>query len=201
MSAETTTNKILDAATGLFAERGYAASTTREIANRAGVNEVTLFRHFENKLGVLKAMGVRFAVQSPAASQPAIDMSDARAALLAIARAEIANSLENGGIALRLAFDAASVPEVREVVGQGPARNLETIASHMAGWQETGQLRADVDPHILAEAFASLTSSYVMFRMVMGFIDSPEDVITDEGIARLFDIFWSGAAGTEEGSV
>lgn len=199
MGAETTSNRILDAATELFAERGYAASTTREIARCAGVNEVTVFRHFENKVGILKAMGQRFAVQSPA-SAPEIEMSDAHSALLAIARAEIANSLENGGVALRLAFDSMSVPEVREVVGQGPSRNLDTVAGYMAGWQESGQLRDDIDARILAEAFASLTSSYVMFRMVMGFIDKPENAITDEAISQLLDIFWSGATGKEEGT-
>lgn len=201
MSTQATANRILDAATELFAERGYAASTTREIAQRAGVNEVTVFRHFENKVGILKAMGERFAVQSPDVSAPPVDMNDARSTLLSIARAEIANSLENGGVALRLAFDATSVPEVREIMGEGPARNLETVAGYMAGWQETGQLRDDVDARILAEAFASLTSSYVMFRMVMGFIDRPEDAITDESVAQLFDIFWSGAATAEKGTV
>lgn len=199
MSTEATAHRILDAAMALFAERGYAASTTREIARCAGVNEVTVFRHFENKVGVLKALGERFAVQSPA-SAPAVDTSDARNALLSLARVEIANALENGGVALRLAFDATSIPEVREVMGHGPARNLEAVAGYMAGWQASGQLRDDIDARILAEAFASLTSSYVMFRMVMGFIDTPEDAITDEGISQLFDIFWSGASGKEEGT-
>lgn len=40
---------ILDAARTLFAERGYAGATTREIAQQAGTNEVLLFRHFNNK--------------------------------------------------------------------------------------------------------------------------------------------------------
>jgi len=47
-----TETKILTAAAELFSERGYAGTTTRAIAGRAGVNEVTLFRRFENKAGV-----------------------------------------------------------------------------------------------------------------------------------------------------
>lgn len=40
---------ILDAARELFSERGYAGTPTREIAARANVSEVLLFRHFKSK--------------------------------------------------------------------------------------------------------------------------------------------------------
>ncbi|MBN2467138.1 MAG: TetR/AcrR family transcriptional regulator [Deltaproteobacteria bacterium] len=40
---------ILDAAAALFAERGFAATPTAEIARRAGVAEGTIFHHFKNK--------------------------------------------------------------------------------------------------------------------------------------------------------
>src|SRR3546814_4010274 len=40
---------LLEAASELFAEKGYAATTTREIGVRAGVPEVMLFRHFGSK--------------------------------------------------------------------------------------------------------------------------------------------------------
>ena len=40
---------ILDAARSTFAEKGYARTTTREIASRAGVAEVLLFRRFGSK--------------------------------------------------------------------------------------------------------------------------------------------------------
>jgi AcrR family transcriptional regulator len=40
---------ILAAARQLFAERGYAGATTREIAKGAGTSEVVLFRHFRSK--------------------------------------------------------------------------------------------------------------------------------------------------------
>jgi TetR/AcrR family transcriptional regulator len=44
-----TEQKILDAALGLFAEKGYAGATTRVIAQEAGVSELTLFRKFKTK--------------------------------------------------------------------------------------------------------------------------------------------------------
>jgi len=40
---------LLEAASGVFAERGFTGATTREIADRAGVAEPLLFRHFGSK--------------------------------------------------------------------------------------------------------------------------------------------------------
>lgn len=44
-----TRQKIFNAAMELFSENGFHATTTRVIAQFAGVNEVTLFRHFKSK--------------------------------------------------------------------------------------------------------------------------------------------------------
>ena len=44
-----TGEKILEAARQLFEKKGFAATTTNEIADAAGVSQVTLFRHFETK--------------------------------------------------------------------------------------------------------------------------------------------------------
>lgn len=42
-------DKIREAAIGLFAEKGYAATTTREICHRAGVTKPVLYYHFKDK--------------------------------------------------------------------------------------------------------------------------------------------------------
>lgn len=44
-----TKERILKAALELFSKRGYLGATTREIASRAGVAELTLFRYFTSK--------------------------------------------------------------------------------------------------------------------------------------------------------
>jgi AcrR family transcriptional regulator len=41
--------RLLEAAAQVFAETGYRGATTRRIASEAGVNEITLFRHFGSK--------------------------------------------------------------------------------------------------------------------------------------------------------
>jgi TetR/AcrR family transcriptional regulator len=45
----TARDKIREAAIGLFAEKGYAATTTREICQRAGVTKPVLYYHFKSK--------------------------------------------------------------------------------------------------------------------------------------------------------
>jgi AcrR family transcriptional regulator len=50
--AETKT-RILKAAQQLFAKQGYDGTTTRDLAQVAGVAEGTLFRHFTNKKAIL----------------------------------------------------------------------------------------------------------------------------------------------------
>jgi len=44
-----TRNKIMKVALQLFSEQGYYATSTKLIAQEAGVNELTLFRHFGTK--------------------------------------------------------------------------------------------------------------------------------------------------------
>ena len=44
---------ILDTATALFAEKGYAGTSVREIVARAGVTKPVLYYYFKNKEGVL----------------------------------------------------------------------------------------------------------------------------------------------------
>jgi AcrR family transcriptional regulator len=44
-----TQDRILEAAVQLFSRQGFTATTTQKIAHLAGVNEVTVFRHFPRK--------------------------------------------------------------------------------------------------------------------------------------------------------
>lgn len=44
--------RIIEAAKDLFMENGFKGTTTKMIAEEAGVNEATLFRHFKSKEGI-----------------------------------------------------------------------------------------------------------------------------------------------------
>jgi AcrR family transcriptional regulator len=49
-SPETVRALLLESALSLFAQRGYAGTSTREVARLAGVSEALLFRHFGTKV-------------------------------------------------------------------------------------------------------------------------------------------------------
>lgn len=51
-----TEKQILLAATKLFSEYGYANTSTKKIADTAGVNELTVFRQFKSKSNLLQAV-------------------------------------------------------------------------------------------------------------------------------------------------
>jgi AcrR family transcriptional regulator len=51
-----TRDKILEAAIKLFAEKGFSGTTTKEIAEKAGVNEALIFRYFSTKKDLYSAI-------------------------------------------------------------------------------------------------------------------------------------------------
>ena len=48
--------RLLDTATKLFAEKGYAGTSVREIVNRAGVSKPVLYYYFKSKEGLFYAL-------------------------------------------------------------------------------------------------------------------------------------------------
>jgi AcrR family transcriptional regulator len=76
--ANQTRMRILDAAQGLFAERGYPASTVEAIAGGAGVAVDTVYAAFGSKRGVLQAL-LNVRVGGEEAELDLLDRSGARA--------------------------------------------------------------------------------------------------------------------------
>ena len=56
MSRETTRLNILNTALDLFASLGFTGVTTKQIAEQAGITEVTLFRHFPTKRNLFNSV-------------------------------------------------------------------------------------------------------------------------------------------------
>lgn len=190
-------DKILEAAAELFARNGYAGTPTRAIAKRAGVNEVTLFRRFGSKRGLLEALARRAAERrAQRAARRVIPAGGARERLLAFAKLEVESALEDGGLALRLAFEAASEPDVAAVLRASMPDNLRSLAEYIADRQRAGEVRGDVAPEVLAEMLFALTSSFVMHRMVVGGPDAAR-AVDEREVERLFEVFWTGAAARD----
>lgn len=56
MAAEDRRRQLLDVAIDLFSKRGFGGTTTREIAQAAGVTEAIIFRHFATKQDLYAAI-------------------------------------------------------------------------------------------------------------------------------------------------
>ena len=198
MAPRDTDRLILDAAFELFRERGYSATSTRAIAERAGVNEVTLFRRFESKRGILTALGASLregASREGAALQSA---AGARAGLEAIARLELAQATEHGGLVMRLLLEARFEPEVAAALADVPEDNLAAVAAYIAERQAAGDLRDDLDPGVMAEAFFALTSQLVMAReAASGSPEPPYGLSFAAAAEQLFEILMTGISPRE----
>src|ERR1700761_3993344 len=57
---------IVDAAVPLFAREGFAGTTTRELAEAAGISEALLFRHFPSKQSLYREIRQRGCEGDPA---------------------------------------------------------------------------------------------------------------------------------------
>lgn len=188
--------RILQAAADLIAERGYAGTTTRAIAERAGVNEVTVFRKFKNKRGVVEALGASWAERMAGfavAQLPSPDDTDAT--LRALADLEVRQATEFGPVAMRLALDARVSPEIAEVMSSGPQDNFAGLVRYLKSRQKAGDLRSDVDARVMAEAFFALTSQAVMSRQVLvGVSDPAYGMSSDKAAGQLLEIYLAGVS-------
>lgn len=192
MVREVTRERILRAAAELFAERGYIGTTTSAIAAAAGVNEVTVFRHFESKAGIVRAIGSGLDVsEHEYPPREVIVEGDVRATLRGLAALEIASAVTSGALVLRLSFDARTVPELREAMGAVSSSNVQRLTDWLQDEQARGELRPDLPAPLLAEAFFSLTSTLVMSRMAIG-VPGPDDAEIEQMAERNTRLLWSG---------
>ncbi|SHN10258.1 TetR/AcrR family transcriptional regulator [Streptomyces yunnanensis] len=135
--AQGTRRLLLDAASELFAERGYERATVRDIAARAGVNQALLFRYFGSKkalFGEVMARGGHEQLRST----PAERLFDvALRGMLAEGRGPGADrSLE---VCLRSIGGSDEIAEALRGLGDEYAEVLATLSR-----AEDGALRGDL---------------------------------------------------------
>ncbi len=141
--------RLLEAALELLAERGYQGATTRRIAERAGVAEVTLFRRFGSKARLLaEAVRRAGAAFEEVAARPSGDL---RADLLEMAR-NYQEPFELGGAAaFMLAVEASRAGELRGALAEALQPRIRAVQDFFAHYQRAGALRpGDLDTMINA---------------------------------------------------
>jgi AcrR family transcriptional regulator len=154
--ARLTRDEILQAARRLFAERGYARTSVRDIARAAGVSAQTVYDSVGSKQALVARLN---------------DLIDSEAGIAAIARAAAASAdprevaatqarvtrsiLEHSGdIVHALVTGAAAELELAAVLEEGQRRHLEGARMVVGLLQRQGALRPDVDDPV--ETLAAL---------------------------------------------
>lgn len=176
-NGEATRNRILEVATRLILERGFAGTTIDDVIAQAGLTKGAFFYHFDSKDHLARAVIDRFA----ATDRAALDRA------LAAAEAASPDPLEQVLHVVR-AFEAdfARLTDphpgclfatyVYEAQLLDPA-SLDVVAAAARAWRERlgAKLRAaarlhppavDVDPDSLADAFSSvLEGAFLLSRL------------------------------------
>jgi AcrR family transcriptional regulator len=121
--------RLREAAIELYLERGYDATTTAQIAERAGVTERTYFRHFADKREVLFGGETELrdtmigAITNAPAGDSALDL------VLGAYAAAIPLFVEGRPIALRRAAIMAGVPALQERAQAKSAALIDAIVA------------------------------------------------------------------------
>lgn len=186
---EETRARILAATREIFERNGTRGTTTREVAERAGVNEATLFRHFGSKAALIGAMredscgieafknfltgldGVDIAADIRTLATQSVRVMSGQRALMCIALAEDAIEVSAPN------FDA---PEWR-----GPRQVLDLIAEYFAA--RAAENRIAGNPRFLARIFMGTMFQLVVARKLWG-----EDPMDQGTIDAIVDVFLNG---------
>lgn len=190
LDTDATRKRIEAAALKLIGQVGYKRATTRRIAEEAGVNEVTLFRHFGTKKNLLEACVRDFNAEGFAANLNRYLTGHYPDDIEALARASMRDMAESAEYLRLLLCDSMEVPELRAAMVQGAGDNLALVASFFQAQIEAGVVRAGLDPETLAHAFDSLFSSYVLFQSV--FQTGADSLPPESTLKQLVDIFVLG---------
>jgi AcrR family transcriptional regulator len=132
-------DSLFEATVAVFAECGYRATTTQEIASRAGINEATLFRRYGIKAALINTALTHVLAESPFAGVTV--SGDVTADLTALVRAYAETAQKYGGAVVTL---LAEVPRTPELNGAMAALmpNLLNAAGLIAAHQNDGHLSA-----------------------------------------------------------
>ncbi|MEH2322116.1 MAG: TetR/AcrR family transcriptional regulator [Nostoc sp.] len=165
-SSTLTRTRLIEAASQVFASLGVQGATTREIARVAGVNEVTLFRHFASKEQLLGAVIKNaLALQTEALAHPQAWTQDLKIDL--IRYAHLYNTMLEAQEDLIRTFigEAKRHPEAAKQVIQEAAKPLgEKLVAYLQSSQRRGTVRADIDLFPAVDMFKGMLLAGMLCR-------------------------------------
>lgn len=190
-SPEVTKARLIEAATQVFASAGLQGATTREIARVAGVNEVTLFRHFTSKEQLLKAViEYTLALQTEALAHPDEWTQDLRIDLTHYAQL-YNNMLEAQEDLIRTFIgEAKRHPEAGRRIMQDAAKSLKArLVDYLRHGQTRGTVRSDLDLVSSIDMFTGMLLAGMLRRSAAL---TPLSYSSDDYIENSVEIFVRG---------
>lgn len=170
--------RILASAAGMFANFGYNGVSTRDIATGAGVNEVTIYRHFPRKRDLYVAVLDAELQQVKLRGDLLSGIAEAQDAKTAVARTIelITATLANRQDLLRL-MQYCSLemgedidPLLRKHLGE----LVEVIARYLEPWVSRSELRCASAKSLVLSLVAIILSHRTLHRLFSGNGTSPE---------------------------
>ncbi len=199
-SRNPTRQRLITAALELFALQGVTETTTRQISERADVNEVTLFRQFGNKHGLLLAVieeAAVFTTLGQALVEQANQTSSLHQALNEYAIACL-QALERVPEVVRsVVGEAGQYPsENRQALGQGFSQANRYVAEYFQTVIDRGQLHS----YLSAERLASLLNGMLLGYAVIEFTSEFHNLWQDrqDFLENLVTLFLHGAVSPSE---
>jgi AcrR family transcriptional regulator len=169
--AQLTRDEILGAARRLFAERGYARTSVRDIAEAAGVSSQTVYDSIGSKQALVAKLNDLIDAEAgiPSLAEAAARSGDPLevAALSAkVARAILEHC---GDILHAVVTGAAAEPDLDVVLEEGRRRHTAGARSVVAQLQELGALGAAVDPEAAVDTLSAISDAQFALLLHQGY--------------------------------
>jgi AcrR family transcriptional regulator len=192
MKKKTTQQKLLDATLKLVSEKGYLGATTREIAQEAGVTELTLFRHFGSKEKLFEEV-LRSYVFLPTLKEllPETDDLPCEDALRLIATNFLLSLKKRKSMVKIMHSELNLYPEkIRKVYSRSIDEVRSALARYFVSLQEKGMFR-NVSSETAARVFLSILSSYFRSEEIVRGHEITKTKMT-KYVGEFVDIFLHG---------
>jgi len=202
MKPTATKEKILDATIALVSEKGYLGATTREIAHRAGVTELTLFRHFGSKENLFElCVENRSFLPDLREILPDLDGLPYEEALQTLGRRFLLSLKERKQMVMIMQSEMARYPgKMRRMYGQLMDDILKTLATYFTALQKKGALR-HFPPELAARMFLGMLFSYFRTEEIMRGTDITKGGRMDAAVKGVVDIFIHGTIAVKNGTL
>jgi AcrR family transcriptional regulator len=193
-SADGTRERLLDAAAQTFSTDGIRGATTREIARKAGVNEVTLFRHFKSKEQLLRAVLQRgLASEVAIIEQHSSWKENLRESMGKYARHYYSHMEKKKGIARAFLAEAQVLPKSMQTMIADVIRPVrERLVLILTDAQRAGVVRDDLNVECALDAFKNTLYAGMLRQGAY----LPRNYTTDAYISTVVDIFVRGIETT-----